>query len=169
MKIVLPFLLTISFLIQNPSFSQTRNDIQPDILPMKERAEIMDQWTEYRLDNLVPELMRREGIDMWVLIAREYNEDPVLLTMLPATWQSSRRTTILVFFDDGEAVERLATAFFARRSACLVASPIIASAFSGFASFSSFSASVFLNGSATLIPIAFLPYGSFRTSSISVI
>jgi len=100
----------ISFMTQNPALSQTRNDIQPDILPMRERAEVMDQWTEYRLDNLIPELMRREGIDMWVLVAREYNEDPVLLTMLPATWQSSRRTTILVFFDDGETVERLAVA-----------------------------------------------------------
>ncbi len=77
---------------------------------MRERAEVMDQWTEYRLDNLVPELMKRKGIDLWVLVAREYNEDPVLLTMLPATWQSSRRTTILVFFDDGETVERLAVA-----------------------------------------------------------
>ena len=27
--------------------------------------------------------MRREGIDMWVIISREYNEDPVLKTMLP--------------------------------------------------------------------------------------
>lgn len=103
-------LFLISCLIQNPSFSQTRNDIHPDILQMRERAEVMDQWTEYRLDNLIPELMRREEIDMWVLVAREYNEDPVLLTMLPATWQSSRRTTILVFFDNGENVERLAVA-----------------------------------------------------------
>ncbi len=84
----------------------------PHILPMQERAQVIDQWLEYRLDNLVPELMRREGIDMWVLIAREYNEDPVLLTMLPATWQSSRRTTILVFFDPGDdqPFERLAVA-----------------------------------------------------------
>ncbi|MCH8486895.1 MAG: aminopeptidase P family protein [Candidatus Cyclonatronum sp.] len=85
---------------------------EPHILPMQERAKVIDSWLEYRLDNLVPELMRREGIDMWVLIAREYNEDPVLLTMLPATWQSSRRTTILVFFDpgNGQPVERLAVA-----------------------------------------------------------
>ena len=84
----------------------------PHILHMEERAKVIDNWLEYRLDNLVPELMRREGIDMWVLIAREYNEDPVLLTMLPATWESSRRTTILVFFDpgNGQAVERLAVA-----------------------------------------------------------
>jgi Xaa-Pro aminopeptidase len=79
---------------------------------MRERAEVMDRWTEDRLDNLVPELMRREGIDMWVLVAREYNEDPVQLTMLPATWQSSRRTTILMFYDpgNGEPVERFAVA-----------------------------------------------------------
>ena len=93
-------------------YAQTRNDIQPHILTMRERAEIMDRWTENRLDTLVPELMRREGIDMWVLVAREYNEDPVLLTMLPATWQSSRRTTILMFYDpgNGQPVERLAVA-----------------------------------------------------------
>jgi len=79
---------------------------------MRERAEVMDRWTEDRLNNLVPDLMRREGIDMWVLVAREYNEDPVLLTMLPATWQSSRRTTILMFHDpgNGEPVERTAVA-----------------------------------------------------------
>src|SRR6056297_4178730 len=92
--------------------AQTRNDIMPHILNMQERAEVIDRWTEDKLDNLVPELMRREGIDLWVLVAREYNEDPVLLTMLPATWQSSRRTTILLFFDpgNGEPVERIAVA-----------------------------------------------------------
>jgi len=92
--------------------SQPVNDITPHILSMRDRAEVIDRWAEYRLDNLIPELMRREGVDMWVLVAREYNEDPVLLTMLPATWQSSRRTTILMFFDpgNGEPVERLAVA-----------------------------------------------------------
>ncbi len=102
--------LIILFVLVDVVYSQTRNDITPHILTMRERAEVMDSWTEYRLDNLVPELMRREGIDMWILIAREYNEDPVLLTMLPATWQSSRRTTILMFFDpgNGEPFERLA-------------------------------------------------------------
>lgn len=92
--------------------TQTRNDIKPHILPMRDRAAVVDRWTEQRLDQLVPELMRREEMDMWILVAREYNEDPVLLTMLPATWQSSRRTTILVFFDpgNGEEVERFAVA-----------------------------------------------------------
>ncbi len=45
--------------------------------------------------------MRREGFDMWVIISREYNEDPVIKTMLPATWMAARRTTMLVVFDRG--------------------------------------------------------------------
>jgi Xaa-Pro aminopeptidase len=88
------------------------SDPLPQILPMRAQAEVIDRWLARRLDEVVPALMRREGIDMWVLVAREYNEDPVLLTMLPATWQSSRRTTILVFHDpgDGAPVERFAVA-----------------------------------------------------------
>jgi Xaa-Pro aminopeptidase len=109
-KIIL--MTVIALFIMDGAYSQNVNDITPHILSMRDRAEVMDRWTENRLDNLVPELMRREGVDMWVLVAREYNEDPVLLTMLPATWQSSRRTTILMFFDpgNGEPVERLAVA-----------------------------------------------------------
>jgi Xaa-Pro aminopeptidase len=45
--------------------------------------------------------MERAGIDCWVLVAREYNEDPVVTTMLPATWINARRRTILVFSDYG--------------------------------------------------------------------
>lgn len=69
---------------------------------MKERSELIDKMLEDKLQNTLPNLMRREGIDMWVLISREYNEDPVLKTMLPSTWLSARRRTILVIHDQGE-------------------------------------------------------------------
>jgi Xaa-Pro aminopeptidase len=52
--------------------------------------------------------MESAGVDCWVLVSREYADDPVVMTMLPATWMSSRRRTILVFFRRGESVERLA-------------------------------------------------------------
>jgi len=97
--LILSFLLTGSVCAQNT-----------DILDMRKRAEVIDNWLDIRFERVVPELMRRNNIDMWVLVAREYNEDPVLLTMLPATWQSSRRRTILVFFDNGTEVERIAVA-----------------------------------------------------------
>ncbi|MGD1916895.1 MAG: M24 family metallopeptidase [Phycisphaerales bacterium] len=80
------------------------------ILPMRERAEVIDSLLRQRLDTIVPDLMREHDIDMWIVLGREYNEDPVLKTMLPATWHSARRRTILVFHDPGAPaeVERLA-------------------------------------------------------------
>ena len=84
----------------------------PAILSMRLRAAVVDNWLKIRLETLVPDLMRREKIDMWLIIAREYNEDPVIKTMLPAKWLRARRRTILVLFDKGqqEGVERLAVA-----------------------------------------------------------
>lgn len=84
----------------------------PKILTERERADIIDEILVDRFDNLLPKLMRREGIDMWILISREYNEDPVMKTMLPAEWLSARRRTVMVFFDKGGAngIEKIAIA-----------------------------------------------------------
>lgn len=81
----------------------------PPILPMRERAELIDQILGERLDTIIPQIMREQGIDMWVLMSREYFEEPVLATMLDARNMHARRRTILVFHDpgDGKPVERL--------------------------------------------------------------
>ncbi len=78
-----------------------------EILPLREQAAIQDRWLKTRLDAIVPELLRRENIDMWIVICREYNEDPVLMSLLPATSMSARRRTILVFAQAGAGIERL--------------------------------------------------------------
>ncbi len=82
------------------------------ILPIKERAEWIDDMLEYRLDSLLPSLMERTGLDMWILISREYNEDPVMKTILPSSWLSARRRTIMVFYKplDGGPLEKIAIA-----------------------------------------------------------
>lgn len=67
----------------------------------EQQAALVDQLLQQRVEQLLPQLMRRAEIDMWVLISREYNEDPVLRTLLPSDWFSARRRTILVFFDRG--------------------------------------------------------------------
>jgi Xaa-Pro aminopeptidase len=87
----------------------------PRILSLREQAQVRDAWLTERLDTVVPMLMRREGIDMWILVAREYNEDPVVETMLPSTWLSARRRTILMFFDPGpgQKIERLSVSRYA--------------------------------------------------------
>ena len=83
----LGFLLS---LIAMPLFAQ-------DILPLRERATLIDQIQKDRIENLLPQLMEEQDIDLWVLITREYNEDPVVKTLLPPTWLNARRRTILVF------------------------------------------------------------------------
>jgi len=80
------------------------------ILPAKERAEWVDNMLEYRIDSLLPQLMERTGIDMWILISREYNEDPVMKTILPSTWLSARRRTMMVFHKNGEELQKIAIA-----------------------------------------------------------
>jgi len=61
-----------------------------------------DVLLEKRLDKLVPHLMEANGLDAWIIVAREYNEDPIVATMLPSNWHgNARRRTILVFKDRG--------------------------------------------------------------------
>lgn len=82
------------------------------VLPLREQARVMDEMLADRINNLLPQLMERNKIDMWILVSREYNEDPVLKTMLPATWLSARRRTILVFYHNPskKVYEKLAIA-----------------------------------------------------------
>ena len=87
-----------------------QTDIMPHLLTVREQARVIDEILEDRMDNLLPELMKREGIDMWIVISREYNEDPVMKTMLPSTWLSARRRTIMVFYNNGESLEKIAMA-----------------------------------------------------------
>jgi Xaa-Pro aminopeptidase len=81
----------------------------PPVLSLRERASLEDKLLAERLDTIIPSLMREQKIDMWLLIAREYVEDPVVATMLDAENMHARRRTILLFFDPGagKPIERL--------------------------------------------------------------
>jgi Xaa-Pro aminopeptidase len=97
MKYIFSLIITLLF---NFSYAQ-----YPTILTQRDQAKMIDDLLEDRLRNTLPALMRREGFDMWVVISREYNEDPVIETLLPATWMAARRTTMLVAFDRGAEKE----------------------------------------------------------------
>ena len=104
--------LALSLALSFTARSGFADDLNDHILSLRERAEITDQILEDRLETVVPEVMRAAGIDAWVLIAREYNEDPIVKTMLPATWLNARRRTVLMFIDQGPelGVARMAVA-----------------------------------------------------------
>lgn len=84
------------------------------VLTHREQAPLIKGWIQKRFDTLLPTLMTRTGIDMWIIVSREYNDDPVFRSMAPATTFSSRRRTILVFHNPGggKPVERLSVGRF---------------------------------------------------------
>jgi len=79
------------------------------VLQERARPDAVNAMLKDRLETVLPALMRETGIDMWVVINREYAEDPVYLTLVPEPVFAARRTTMLVFFDRGpdKGVERL--------------------------------------------------------------
>jgi Xaa-Pro aminopeptidase len=82
------------------------------VLTHREQAPLVKSWIQKRFDTLLTGLMQREKIDMWIIVSREYNDDPVFRSMAPLTTYSSRRRTILVFHDRGGKVDRLSIGRF---------------------------------------------------------
>ena len=86
---------------------------------LREQADRQQRWLDQRLRTVLPALMRKHGVDAWVVPMREYNEDPVFSSLVSPTTFAARRRTIYVFFDkcatsgrtdpgDGSCVERIA-------------------------------------------------------------
>src|SRR5688572_2000088 len=86
---------------------------------LREQATLQQSWLEKRLKTVLPGLMRKHGVDMWVIPMREYNEDPTFTSLVSPTTFAARRRTIYVFFDkcaaggrtdpgDGTCIERIA-------------------------------------------------------------
>ena len=82
--------------------------LSQDILPLRERAVLIEKIQRDRIKKLLPVLMEEQDIDLWVMITREYNEDPVVKTLLPPTWLNARRRTILVFSKTNDGVDPVA-------------------------------------------------------------
>jgi len=78
------------------------------VLPERARVDAVNAVLKDRLDNLMPALMRETGIDLWLIINREYAEDPVYLTLVPEPVFSARRLSMLILHDRGEkGLERI--------------------------------------------------------------
>ncbi len=77
------------------------------VLPLRERARVYNEILEWRLDNILPEILREEGIDMWIVINFEYDEDPIYMTLVPEPVMSARRLSILVFHDSEDGFKKL--------------------------------------------------------------
>ena len=83
-------------------------NVRNSILSLQVRDQIHDQWLQIRLATILPAIMVKHQMDMWVIIGREYQEDPIMETLFPAAIDSSRRLTIIVFaLNEDQTVDRL--------------------------------------------------------------
>ncbi len=102
---ILLFLLTApGLLAQAPGQGRTISQT-PAVLEQRDRIAPVNEALGVRLETLLPSLMDETGIDMWLVINREYNEDPVYLTLVPEPVFAARRTTMLVLHAPGEGKE----------------------------------------------------------------
>lgn len=101
----LQLLLVIAFIRE----ANAQNGL-PSLGTLRQQAAIQQEWLKLRLERVLPQLMRRHGVEMWLVICREYNEDPAFFSLVAPTTFAARRRTIYVFHDRGEqlGVERLA-------------------------------------------------------------
>ncbi len=81
---------------------------EPAVLPPRERVAVENRLLEQRLDTLLPALMAETNIDLWLVLSREYAEDPVYFTLVPQPSFAARRTTLLAFHRKADgSVDRL--------------------------------------------------------------
>jgi len=91
---------------------RTGKEKTANIMPLRERAKVQNEWLKWRFENILPSIMKDSGIDMWLVLIREYNEDPMYFTLTPQPSIYSYRTTILIFRykKEDNTVERLSAA-----------------------------------------------------------
>ncbi len=78
------------------------------VLTPRARIEPENRMLVARLDGLLPKLMAEAKLDLWLVINREYAEDPVYFSLVPQPSFAARRTTMLVFHRTADGtVDRL--------------------------------------------------------------
>src|SRR5262245_21455710 len=109
MKALRPILAFLAFAAPLSAAAATPA-MPPPLPPLREQDQIRQEWLKLRLERVLPTLMRRHGVSMWLVVCREYNEDPVFFSLVSPSVMAARRRTILVFFDQGteKGIERLA-------------------------------------------------------------
>jgi Xaa-Pro aminopeptidase len=95
----LPGFVALVFLALLPASAPAQPAVERPFGTLREQAALQQEWLQKRLDTFLPGLMRKHGIDMWVVPMREYNEDPIFLAIASPQTFAARRRTIYVFFD----------------------------------------------------------------------
>jgi len=107
MRPILRFALSVFVALPGVLAAQPAPPVRP-FGTLREQADLQQRWLQTRMTTVLPTIMRKYGVDMWVIPMREYNEDPVFASLVSPTTFAARRRTIYVFALRGDSVERIA-------------------------------------------------------------
>ncbi len=122
---LIAFLFIILFFGMSQNIVQTQIiqiEDSKNIMPLRERVKLMEKWWKWKRQNVLPMVMREQGIDMWIIRDDEAdlyynNQGPVYVSLLLANHQgltypsqyarpgSQRLTRLLMFYDSGKKIE----------------------------------------------------------------
>lgn len=80
---------------------------QPTLLSHREQMDVRERWLMVRLGSKLLPMMKRHGVEMWIVVNEEFNSDPVTEYIVPPIPIVGRRD-IFIFIDRGERIERIA-------------------------------------------------------------
>jgi Xaa-Pro aminopeptidase len=92
-------LLTLALVVAHEGAAQDTSRTTRPFGTLREQGVVQQQWLVRRMQTVLPALMLKHGVDMWVIPMREYVEDPVFSSIVSPTTFAARRRTIYVFYD----------------------------------------------------------------------
>src|ERR1041384_8828977 len=100
-------LLIILLLSCSPIYAQAQKEL-PKLLTVREQQEVREGWLKKRLDTLLLPMMRRQKIDMWIVVNEEFHPDPVTAYIAPPLVYVGRRDFFIFSDRGGDKLDRVA-------------------------------------------------------------
>src|SRR4026209_1120900 len=95
LRLVLPVLLSglvmAAFPFSTLTHAQKASQPLPKLLSVREQQKVRESWLKKRLDTMLLPMMRRQKIDMWIVVNEEFHVDPVTEYIAPPLPYVGRR------------------------------------------------------------------------------
>lgn len=108
-RLALGFLLTLFLFAVDQAQNKSNEPIppMPKLLSQREQMDVRETWLRKRLGTQLLPMMKRNGIDMWIVVNEEFHSDPVTEHIVPPIPIVGRRD-LFIFIDQGERIDRIA-------------------------------------------------------------
>jgi len=117
LRLVLPVLLCglvmAAFPFSTLTQAQKASEPLPKLLSVREQQKVRESWLKKRLDTMLLPMMRRQKIDMWIVVNEEFHADPVTEYIAPPLPYVGRRDFFIFADRGGDKLDRIALVRYA--------------------------------------------------------